>query len=236
MPRKANNSEKKIATKAPKTETIKETKPKLTEIDKLSQIYDKDYFENGVGTKKSNYFDYSWARLGSYFQKTAKHIVNKFSPSSVLDVGCAKGFLVKALVELGVDAYGVDPSEYAFNEVPADIKGRTVIGAAQQLHDEDNSFDLVTCFDVLEHIPEKDVPQVLSEMLRVSKQWLIIRVVTKELPNDVDANHSIIREKDWWIEKIKEAGGIVEPTENYVNNSVWWFNVPEFLIVARKAV
>lgn len=236
MPRKANNSEKKIATKAPKTETIKETKPKLTEIDKLSQIYDKDYFENGVGTKKSNYFDYSWARLGSYFQKTAKHIVNKFSPSSVLDVGCAKGFLVKALVELGVDAYGVDPSEYAFNEVPADIKGRTVIGAAQQLHDEDNSFDLVTCFDVLEHIPEKDVPQVLSEMLRVSKQWLIIRVVTKELPNDVDANHAIIREKDWWIEKIKEAGGIVEPTENYVNNSVWWFNVPEFLIVARKAV
>jgi|GEM_PF-1116458 len=219
-----------------KQETVKNKKSKNVDIESLSKIYDRDYFENGIATKKSNYVDYSWNRLGSYFQKTAKHIVNKFSPSSVLDVGCAKGFLVKALVELGVDAYGVDPSEYAFNEVPADIKGRTVIGAAQQLHDEDNSFDLVTCFDVLEHIPEKDVPQVLSEMLRVSKQWLIIRVATKELPNDVDANHATIREKDWWIEKIKEAGGIVEPTENYVNNSVWWFNVPEFLIVARKAV
>jgi len=219
-----------------KQETVKNKKSKNVDIESLSKIYDRDYLENGIATKKSNYVDYSWNRLGSYFQKTAKHIVNKFSPSSVLDVGCAKGFLVKALVELGVDAYGVDPSEYAFNEVPADIKGRTVIGAAQQLHDEDNSFDLVTCFDVLEHIPEKDVPQVLSEMLRVSKQWLIIRVATKELPNDVDANHATIREKDWWIEKIKEAGGIVEPTENYVNNSVWWFNVPEFLIVARKAV
>lgn len=236
MAKKAENTTKKTTTKASKTETTKAAKPILTDIEKLSKIYDRDYFENGIATKKSNYFDYSWARLGSYFQKTAKHIVNKFSPSSVLDVGCAKGFLVKALVELGVDAYGVDPSEYAFNEVPADIKGRTVIGAAQQLHDEDNSFDLVTCFDVLEHIPEKDVPQVLSEMLRVSKQWLIIRVATKELPNDVDANHATIHDKDWWCEKIKEAGGIVEPTENYVNNSVWWFNVPEFLIVVKKAM
>lgn len=236
MPRKANNSEKKIATKAPKTETIKETKPKLTEIDKLSQIYDKDYFENGVGTKKSNYFDYSWARLGSYFQKTAKHIVNKFSPSSVLDVGCAKGFLVKALVELGVDAYGIDASKYAFGEVPEEIKDRISLGMAQELSDKDNSFDVVTCFDVLEHIPEEDITKVLSNMLRITKQWLVIRVVTKELPDDVDAYYATIHDKDWWVEKIKETGGIVEPTERFVNKNVWWFNVPEFLIVARKSV
>jgi 2-polyprenyl-3-methyl-5-hydroxy-6-metoxy-1,4-benzoquinol methylase len=236
MAKKAESSAKKTTTKAPKVEAAKVEKPKLTDIEKLSQIYDKDYFENGVATKKSNYTDYSWARLGSYFQKTAKHIVDKFAPSSSLDVGCAKGFLVKALAELGVDARGIDPSEYAFEEIPSDIKGRTAIGIAQEIYLEDNVFDVVTCFDVLEHIPEKDVPQVLSELLRVSKQWVILRVVTKELPDDVDANHATIHDKDWWIEKIKEAGGIVEPTENYVNASVWWFNVPEFLIVARKAI
>jgi ubiquinone/menaquinone biosynthesis C-methylase UbiE len=236
MTKKSETTVKKTAAKAPKAETAKAKKPEISDIEKLSHIYDKDYFENGVATKKSNYTDYSWARLGSYFQKTAKHIVDKFAPSTSLDIGCAKGFLVKALEGLGIDAHGIDPSEYALVEAHPDIKDRLTEGMAQSTPFEENSYDVVTCFDVLEHIPEDDVPQVLSEMLRVSKQWVILRVVTKELPDDVDANHATIHDKDWWIEKIKEAGGIVEPTENYVNPTVWWFNVPEFLIVARKAI
>lgn len=204
-------------------------------IQVLSQVYDKDYFENGKATGKSNYFDYSWHRLGTYFQNTAKHIVDKFSPASALDVGCAKGFLVKALTDLGVNAYGIDPSEYAIGCVPEDIKSRISQGIAQSLPYPDNNFDIVICFDVLEHIPEDDVLKVLQEMLRVTKKWLALRVVTKDLPDDVDSSHKSIHDKDWWIEKIKEAGGAVEPTENYVNNGTWWFNVPEFLNVARKA-
>jgi SAM-dependent methyltransferase len=237
MPKKPESATKKTADKSePKSETTKAAKPKLTEAEKLSQIFDKDYFENGIATKKSTYFDYSWARLGNYFQKTAKHIVGKFAPSSSLDVGCAKGFLVKALAELGVDAYGIDPSTYALDCVQADVSEKISLGTAQAIIYPENNFDVVTCFDVLEHITEKDVPQALSEMLRVSKQWLIIRVVTKELPDDIDSSHSTIHDKDWWAEKIKEVGGIVEPTDNWVNASVWWFNVPEFLIVARKAI
>lgn len=236
MAKKTETTAKKTTNMAPKIEVTKAAKPEMSEIEELSQIYDKDYFENGIATKKSNYKDYSWARLGSYFQKTAKHIVDKFAPSSSLDVGCAKGFLVKTLAELGVDAFGIDPSSYAIEESPRDTMGRLSTGIAQSIFLEDNSYDVVTCFDVLEHIPENDVPNVLQEMIRVSKQWIIFRVVTTKLVDDVDTSHATIHDKDWWCEKIKEAGGIVEPTENYVNNSVWWFNVPEFLIVARKAI
>jgi ubiquinone/menaquinone biosynthesis C-methylase UbiE len=236
MAKKAETTAKKVTSKESKTDTVKATKKEMPDIEKLSQIYDRDYFENGVATKKSNYTDYSWARLGSYFQKTAKHIVDKFAPSSALDVGCAKGFLVKALEQLGVDAHGIDPSEYALAEAHADIKNRLTEAMAQSIPFNDNSYDLVTCFDVLEHIPEVDIPKVLQETLRVSKQWVILRVVTKELPDDVDTSHATIHDKNWWEEKIKEVGGIVEATENYVNPTVWWFNVPEFLIVARKAI
>lgn len=236
MAKKAENVTKKATNKAPKAETTKAAKPKLTDIEKLSQIYDKDYFENGVATKKSNYVDYSWARLGSYFQETAKHIVDKFAPSSSLDVGCAKGFIVEALSELGIVAYGIDPSEYALENAHPGTKDFLSLGTAQAIIYPDNNFDVVTCFDVLEHVPGEDIPTALQEMFRVSKQWVIIRVVTKQLPDDVDSSHATIHDKDWWIERIKEAGGIVEPTENYVNPSVWWFNVPEFLIVARKAI
>lgn len=231
-----NTTTKKTTTKATKADATKSAKPEITDIEKLSQIYDRDYFENGIITKKSNYTDYSWSRLGSYFEKTAKHIVDKFTPSSALDVGCAKGYLVKALSELDVVAYGIDPSEYALSEVDLNYRDKVRIGIAQSLPFLNNSFDVVTCFDVLEHISEEEVSTVLSEMFEVSKQWVILRVVTKELPDDVDASHATIHDKDWWCEKIKEAGGIVEPTENYVNHTVWWFNVPEFLIVARKAI
>lgn len=204
------------------------------ELEKLSQIYDKDYFEFGVSTKKSNYTDYSWERLGNYFQETASHIVQNFNPKKTLDVGCAKGFLVKSLNNLGVDSFGIDPSDYALLEAPEEIKDKLSLGVAQSIDFKDNSFDLVTCFDVMEHIAEKDVYKSLKEMLRVTNKWLILRVVTKELDDDIDTYHEKIHELEWWHQKIKKAGGIVEATEKYLDKNVWWFNVPEFLIVVKK--
>ena len=142
---------------------------------------------------------------------------------------------MKALCELGVDAYGIDPSEYALKEAHPDIKERLTPGIAQSIPLYDNECDLVTCFDVLEHIPEKDVAKVLEEMLRVTKEWLILRLVTKKLPGDIYNNRSTIHDKEWWHKHIEKAGGVVEPVDKYVNTAVWWFNVPEFLIVVRKA-
>jgi len=208
-------------------------KPK-TKAEKLSDIYDCNYFENGIETQKSNYTDYSWERLGSYFQATAMHIFSKFQPKKTLDVGCAKGFIVKGLSELGVDSYGIDPSKYALSQAHPDIKEKLIHGIAQSIPFCDKSFDVVTCFDVLEHIPERDVSKVLSEMLRVTNKWLILRVVTEELEDDMDTSHDTIHDKVWWNKKIEKTGSIVESLECFANKSVWWFNVPEFLIVVRK--
>lgn len=214
--------------------TVEPANTKSIDIKNLSRIYDRNYYENGVATKKSNYTNYSWIRLGQYFNKTAKHITDKFNPKTALDVGCAKGFLVKALVDLGIDAYGIDPSEYAVAEAPPDVKDKLTLGVAQSLPYPDNKFDVVTCFDVLEYIPETDVPKVLSEMLRVTKDWLVLRLVTREIDDDVDASHKTLHGKDWWHERIEKAGGVVQPVDSYYNGGVWWFNVKEFLIVVRK--
>ena len=204
-------------------------------VEKLSNIFDKDYFENGIATKKSNYKDYSWDRLGSYFQRTARHIVDLFKPERTLDVGCAKGFLVKALDELGVDAYGIDPSVYAVSRAHPDIASKINLDMAQSIPYPDNTFDVVTCFDVMEHIPVREVSKTLKELLRVSKEWVIIRVVTHEVEGDLDSSHETIRDREWWTERIEKAGGKVEANDAYLKDGVWWFNVPEFLMVARKA-
>lgn len=207
----------------------------VEEIDgEYSAIFDRDYFENGVATKKSNYKDYSWDRLGSYFQRTARHIVDLFKPERTLDVGCAKGFLVKALDELGVDAYGIDPSVYAVSNAHPDVGDKINLDSAQSIPYPDNTFDVVTCFDVMGHIPMRETSRVLKELLRVSKEWVVIRVVTHEVEGDIDSSHETIRDRDWWVEKIEKAGGKVETNDAYFEDGVWWFNVPEFLMVVRK--
>lgn len=191
------------------------------------EVFDKDYFENGVKTGKSNYQDYSWERLGSYFKDTAQHIKNKFQPKTVLDVGCAKGFLVKALNDIGIEAQGVDVSEYALEK--SIVPDKTKFGKAQELPFEDDSFDVVVAFDILEHIPTKDVQKVCKELLRVAKKWVIVRVVTEKLKDDLDASHETIKPREYWESKFNSID-----ITSYLNEKVWWFNVSEFLIISKK--
>jgi hypothetical protein len=80
----------------------------------------------------------------------------------------------------------------------------------------------------------RETSRVLKELLRVSKEWVVIRVVTHEVEGDIDSSHETIRDRDWWVEKIEKAGGKVEANEPYFKDGVWWFNVPEFLMVVRK--
>src|ERR1700675_4264980 len=60
-----------------------------------------------------------WMR---FFGTIADHIVKDIGPRTVLDAGCAMGFLVEALRDRGVDAFGIDISEYAISQVRSDIK------------------------------------------------------------------------------------------------------------------
>lgn len=206
----------------------------MSQFDKLNEVFDQDYFENGQKSGKSNYFDYSWVRLGPEFQKTAKHIMEKFNPEKSLDVGCSKGFMVKSLTDLGVDAYGIDPSQYAIENGCPEIISKLQIGLAQNIDFPDNSFDVVTCFDVLEHIPLRDALKVCKELIRVSREWVIVRMVTEEVPGDMDSSHETIRPADWWKERFEKADGEVVDSNSYFNEGVWWFNLPDFFMVVKK--
>ena len=57
-----------------------------------------------------------------FFGTIADQVVAEIKPRRVLDVGCAKGFLVEALRDRGVEAFGIDVSEYAIGEVRPDIR------------------------------------------------------------------------------------------------------------------
>src|SRR5437867_12330579 len=67
-----------------------------------------------------------WLQL---FRAMAESIDRTIKPKRVLDAGCAKGFLVESLRDRGIEAFGIDISEYAISEVRPDIRPYCRVGS-----------------------------------------------------------------------------------------------------------
>ncbi|MGB8958801.1 MAG: bifunctional 2-polyprenyl-6-hydroxyphenol methylase/3-demethylubiquinol 3-O-methyltransferase UbiG [Candidatus Aminicenantales bacterium] len=92
--------------------------------------------------------------------------------TAALDVGCGGGFLAEEIARMGFDTTGVDPSARSVqaaathaHENGLNIQYRT--GTGESLPFEEESFGVVFCCDVLEHV--RDLPRVVSEISRVLK-------------------------------------------------------------------
>lgn len=100
-----------------------------------------------------------------------------FSPTQSLDVGCATGFVVEALVELGFDAYGTDLSYWAVDHPASGAAGRLRQGdLIRGLPFSDGEFELITCLEVLEHLPPDVITRVLRELRRVTRGYLVATI------------------------------------------------------------
>jgi len=106
---------------------------------------------------------------------------------SILDVGCGNGTFVNFLVDTFPDRFnkviGLDTSKEALKYV----KSKKIKGTITNLPFKDKSFDLVTCLEVLEHLPQDDFKKGILELQRVSKRYIIITV-----PNEDDLEHSLV--------------------------------------------
>ena len=75
------------------------------------------YYREGCGRQYQR--DNEWL---NFFDGIAEKIVQEINPRTVLDAGCAMGFLVEGLRKRGVDAYGIDISEYAISQAHESIE------------------------------------------------------------------------------------------------------------------
>ena len=82
-------------------------------------LYDRDYYETSLGPIP---YDRQHGEWMEFFGSIADRVVAEIRPKNTLDVGCAKGFLVEALRDRGVEAFGIDISEFAISEVRPDIQ------------------------------------------------------------------------------------------------------------------
>ncbi len=138
---------------------------KTKEHIEISSKYGKMYFD---GPREYGYGGY---RYDGRWQPVAADIIKHFNlkqGDKVLDVGCAKGFLVKDLLALGIDAYGIDISEYALNNCEPEVVGRLQIGNAIELPFPDNSFNAVISINTLHNLTKENCIIALREIERLS--------------------------------------------------------------------
>jgi SAM-dependent methyltransferase len=115
--------------------------------------------------------------LRRFYQRVVE-LVGTTDARQILDVGCGEGFTLKILRESGVKAamVGVDYSLTALAWSVANGVAQSPLNVAdvQHLPFRDNSFDLVLCLEVLEHLPDSGVG--LGELLRVSRDCVVLSV------------------------------------------------------------
>jgi 2-polyprenyl-6-hydroxyphenyl methylase/3-demethylubiquinone-9 3-methyltransferase len=92
--------------------------------------------------------------------------------TSVLEVGCGGGILSEEFSKMGYRMTGVDPAEKSLrtaieHAASLNLNITYQTGVGENLPFESNSFDVVLCCDVLEHV--QDLPKVIDEISRVIK-------------------------------------------------------------------
>jgi SAM-dependent methyltransferase len=116
-------------------------------------------------------------RASSNANRAAYILWKHFHARRSLDVGCALGFVVEALAELGLDACGSDVSAFALNHAASSVRSRLFFGdLSQHLPFGDGAFDLVSALETLEHLHPERVDAALAELFRVCSGHLVATI------------------------------------------------------------
>jgi 2-polyprenyl-3-methyl-5-hydroxy-6-metoxy-1,4-benzoquinol methylase len=173
----------------------------LTETAAVREAYDENYFDKHCGPLPYNWGEPHWSK---FFGKIADEIVRSLNPRTVLDVGCAVGFLADALWKRGVQAHGIDISEYAISKVPEALKPFCRVCSATDPLPEDfpRSYDLITCIEVLEHVAEHDAKAVIKNIAAETDC-----VLFSSTPDDLDEpTHVNVHPVTYWLALFAEVG------------------------------
>ena len=136
----------------------------------VARLFGKEFFDGDrrVGYGGFTYDPRFWQPVVPTFQKH----YGLTGESSLLDVGCAKGFMLKDFVEAipGMTVAGIDVSDYAVANAVEGMEHFVQVADARDLPFEDDSFDLVVSINTLHNFERGGVVQSLREVQRVSRK------------------------------------------------------------------
>ncbi len=169
--------------------------------------YDISYFDGDSTALKHNagYSQYKrWYRFdglgstGEYWRDQAASLEGRTQivGKKVLEIGCAKGFVVEELRDLGIDAWGLDVSSYAIGEAAPAVQSFLQVGDARTYlaNYGRNEFDLVLSMRFLECVSEADLPDLIDEMSRIS------RYQYHTIDTQPNPNFYVVQPISWWAD------------------------------------
>jgi len=140
------------------------------------EFYSRDYFySHSQRGRVSGYPDYT--RSSSQADVASYLMWKYFDVSSVLEIGCALGFLVEALRQCGLNAKGVDFSRFAIESCCPGARSHVFWGdVTKGLPFEAGSAELICAFETLEHLAPVDVPRALQEIRRLTRRYVVATI------------------------------------------------------------
>lgn len=142
------------------------------------KLYDKNYFEG----KTSGYFGkyaYTYENARKWLEPYLEFIKSLgYSSGKILDIGCAYGFFLKICEKGSWETWGIDISEHAIWEAKkyCNAKLEVLDVNTEKLPYPDNFFDVVTMFDVIEHVHTPE--NCIKEIYRVLKPNGLLYMIT----------------------------------------------------------
>lgn len=136
------------------------------------------------------------ARMG----EIADAVQVSLKPTTVLDAGCAMGVLVESLRGRGMDAEGVDISEFAIAQVPEEFAPYCRQGSLADALDK--KYDLIISIEVLEHIPEIELQKAIDNLCNSTD-----RILFSSTPfHYEDPTHINIKQPEQWSAEFAKRG------------------------------
>ena len=203
-----------LLNKYPKTKrNLSERAEAKTEEDRaIARKFEKDFFD---GDRKHGYGGFY------YNPRFWKPVIPTFvdywgltSDSKVLDVGCAKGFMLHDLSEAipGIELKGVDISDYAIENCIDSMKSNVEVANAKSLPFDDDSFDVVVSINTIHNLEQKECAEALREIERVASKSSFVTVDAYRNQYEKDRMYAwnltaktIMSVKDW-IEFFNDVG------------------------------
>jgi SAM-dependent methyltransferase len=165
----------------------------------LATDYGPDYYAHYAAGEIT--YEHSPYWLG-FFGGIADRLIADFHPTTALDAGCAIGLLVEALRDRGVNAEGIDFSEFAIGSSREDVRPFLTVGSITD--PLTSRYDLITCFEVLEHLSPPDADQAIANLCASTDEL----IVSSTPLHYRDPTHTNIHPQEYWTERFARHGFI----------------------------
>ena len=153
-----------------------------------SKAFDAQYYATSCGSPVER----NGAWLG-HFNRIAEQISTRIRPKTALDAGCAWGFLVEGLRIHSIEAWGVDISEYAIQQVlPA---FRPYCWAGSLTEPLPRRYDLIVTIEVFEHLLPEQSDAAIANLCAASNDILF----SSTPENKTEATHFNVRSAADWV-------------------------------------